>query len=187
MTPHELAGLAQTAKLDAMARQQLLVELYKLVRKHLAMMLGSAADCEDAVQESMLAIHRALPTFRGDANPKTWALTIATRIGVKVRRKAGRYVPTDDVGLDVAATFSNPADIAALQRGLATLAPKKRDAFVLMELFELSAKEAAQVLGTFANTAASRHRHACDELQTYFSSGKFDESAPLAVPKVGHG
>ncbi len=187
MTPQELAGLAQIAKLDATARQQLLVELYKLVRKHLAMMLGSAADCEDAVQESMIAIHRALPTFRGEANPKTWALTIATRVGSKIRRKAGRYVPTENVGIDIASPFSNPADLAALQRGLATLVPKKRDAFVLMEIFELSAKEAAQVLGTFANTAASRHRHARDELQTYFSSGKFDESGLVAATKVGHG
>lgn len=61
-----------------------------------------------------------------------------------------------------------------LRRTLATLSPKKRDAFVLMAIFELSAEEAGRALGTFANTAASRFRHARAELEARFT--KLDES-----------
>jgi DNA-directed RNA polymerase specialized sigma24 family protein len=63
--------------------------------------------------------------------------------------------------------------MVTLQRALADLTPAKRDAFVLMAIFELSAEEAGRALGTFANTAASRYRHAKAELEARFR--KFDE------------
>jgi DNA-directed RNA polymerase specialized sigma24 family protein len=75
-----------------------------------------------------------------------------------------------------------------LRRALAKLAPKKRDAFVLMAIFELTAAEAGRALGTFANTAASRFRHARAELAAIVSREKFDEPVPLAATKkVRHG
>ena len=74
------------------------------------------------------------------------------------------------------------AELAILQRALAVLSPKKRDAFVLMTIFELSAEEAGRVLGTFANTAASRCRHARVELQARFE--KFDEPAASGDTKA---
>jgi DNA-directed RNA polymerase specialized sigma24 family protein len=61
-----------------------------------------------------------------------------------------------------------------LQRALAALNPKKRSAFVLMEIFDLTAEEAGKALGVPANTAASQCRHARRELQAYLK--KFDES-----------
>jgi len=77
----ELAALARLAQAgDPAARQALLVELYGSVRKHLYLVFGAGALADDAVQETMLALHRSLSRFRGDtASPRTWALAIATR------------------------------------------------------------------------------------------------------------
>jgi RNA polymerase sigma-70 factor, ECF subfamily len=174
--------LAQRANAgDSAARHELLLGLYGAVRKHIMMLVGSGSIADDAVQASMLAVHRGLPGFRGDSHPRTWALAIATRITLRMRKKESRYVYIDESSeqADFSDATGSTAQIAWLQRGLATLSPAKRDAFVLMGLHEMSATEAGQALGTFANTAASRFRHARAELAMYFSQGKFDE-------KVGH-
>ena len=120
----------------------------------------------------MIALHRGLAGYRGDgASPRTWALAIATRIAHRLRRREARYQLVDDGTVDVGVFDLAPAaaaELAVLQRALAALSPKKRDAFVLMAIFELSAEEAGRALGTFANTAASRFRHARAELEARF-------------------
>ncbi|HLL23413.1 MAG TPA: RNA polymerase sigma factor [Kofleriaceae bacterium] len=153
---------------DRAARDELLRVLYEVVRKHLFYVLGGGGLTEDAVQETMIALYRGLGGFRGDANPRTWALTIATRTAMRVRRKEARYVATGEVDAEVFdVDTAAAAEMVMLQRALATLTDKKREAFVLMSIFELTADEAGHVLSTFANTAASRNRHACAELERY--------------------
>jgi RNA polymerase sigma-70 factor, ECF subfamily len=184
MTPGELTALARRAQAgDAAARRELFVELYGAVRKHIYLIIGSGALADDAVQDTMIALHRGLAGFRGDtASPRSWALAIATRTAYRLRRKEARYQLAPDGTVDVGVFDLAPqaaAELVALQRALASLSPRKRDAFVLMAIFELSAEEAGRVLGTFANTAASRYRHARAELQVRFE--KFDESPRLAA------
>lgn len=143
--------------------------LYPLVRKQLYFQLGAGLReiFEEAVQESMVKIFRGLPTFRGDARITTWSLAIAIREG---RRHARRWHSYTTVALEdwSAVGFSDPAPSASatlLAQSLAALKPKKREAFILMHLFELTAAEAGQVLGVSGNTAASRSRHAMLELR----------------------
>jgi len=181
MTAAELAALARGAQAgDSAARHALLVELYGAVRKHVYLAIGSGAIADDAVQETMIALHRGLAGFRGDtASPRTWALAIATRVANRLRRKEARYQLVEDGAVDVGVFDLAPeaaAELVTLQRALASLSPPKRDAFVLMAIFELTAEEAGRVLGTFANTAASRYRHARAELLARFK--KFDDPAP---------
>jgi RNA polymerase sigma-70 factor (ECF subfamily) len=181
MTAAELAALARGAQAgDSAAWHALLVELYGAVRKHVYLTIGSGAIADDAVQETMIALHRGLAGFRGDtASPRTWALAIATRVAYRLRRKEARYQLVQDGTVDVGVFDLAPeaaAELVTLQRALASLSPRKRDAFVLMAIFELTAEEAGGVLGTFANTAASRYRHARAELLVRFK--KFDGQAP---------
>src|SRR5262245_14781192 len=86
----DLSGLARRAQAgDDGARDALLRDLYTIVRKHVVFTVGGAV-AEDAVQEAMIAIHRGLPSFRGDANPRTWAITIALRTARRMRRREQR-------------------------------------------------------------------------------------------------
>jgi RNA polymerase sigma-70 factor, ECF subfamily len=165
----ELAELARRAQGgDGAARDELLRELYAVVRKQVFFTIGGGPLAEDAVQETMVALHRGLGSFRGDASPRTWAITIAMRTARRVRRRERRHVAVEEIDpavFDVDVTAA--AELVLLGRALAQLAPKKRDAFVLMSLLELTAEEAGRALGTFANTAASRDRHARSELGAY--------------------
>src|SRR5262245_20964824 len=96
VTADELAALAERTRAgDARARHALLVELYGAVRKHVYLMLGPGAMADDAVQETMIAIHRGLERFRGDASPRTWALSIATRTAWRTRKREARYRPIE--------------------------------------------------------------------------------------------
>jgi RNA polymerase sigma-70 factor (ECF subfamily) len=187
MTAGELAALARQAQSgDTAARHELLVELYCSVRKHVYLVLGSGALADDAVQETMIALHRGLAGFRGDAaSPRTWALAIATRVAYRLRARETRYELVEDGTADVAVFDVGPvagAELAMLQRALAELTDKKRDAFVLMAIFELSAEEAGRVLEIPANTAASQYRHARAELHARFK--RFDESGPSGATEA---
>lgn len=186
MTVGELAELARRAQSgDAGALDELLVELYCSVRKHIHLVLGSRALVEDAVQETMIALHLGLPRFRGDASPRTWALTVATRVAHKLRAWEARYDLDKDDMADTSVFDCGPAEaaeLALLQRALAKLTPKKRDAFVLMTIFELTAEEAGRVLEVPANTAASQNRHACAELKARFK--RMDAPTCLAVSRT---
>jgi RNA polymerase sigma-70 factor (ECF subfamily) len=183
----ELAALAKRAQSgDVVARHELLVELYRAVRKHVYLVIGAGPIADDAVQDTMIALDRGLAAFRGEASPRTWALAIATRTARRLRRRESRYElveagVADAIVFDLSPVAS--AELAILQRALATLAPKKRDAFVLMAIGELTAEEAAGALGTFAATAASRYRHARAELKDYFERRNFDEAEILPATR----
>jgi RNA polymerase sigma-70 factor (ECF subfamily) len=178
MTAIDLVQLARQAQSgDAAARDELLSQLYAVVRRHIYFSIGSGPLAEDAVQETMVALYRGLPAFRGEANPRTWALTIATRTAYKLRRREARHVVVDDLDAEVFdVDQAAAAEMVMLRRALARLSDKKRDAFILMSLLELTAQEAGKALGTFANTAASRDRHARAELEALL----VDESERVA-------
>lgn len=155
---------------DPVALGELLRCLYGYVRKHVAFVIGAGPLADDAVQEAMIAIHKGLAGFRGDANPRTWALTIAARTAYRVRRRERGRGEVDETEAAIFDTDqAGAAELVLLRRALAQLPPKKRDAFVLMAIFELTAEEAGRALGTFANTAASRFRHARAELEAHLS------------------
>src|SRR3954467_8328941 len=66
-------------------------------------LLGSQADADEAVQETLLRAHRAMPTYRGDGSVKAWLCGIARHVCAHVleTRRKGRemleLVPTDEV------------------------------------------------------------------------------------------
>jgi RNA polymerase sigma-70 factor (ECF subfamily) len=181
MDPAELHALARRAQAgDQAAVTALLRDLYQVIRKQIHFQLGAGALADDAAQETMIALHRGLPRFRGDASPRTWATTIAARTARRVRRREARQ-PIGEVDVEIAVfdtDLAGAAELVLLRKALALLAPKKRDAFVLMGILELTAEEAGHALGTFANTAASRFRHARAELEAHLAR----QDAPAAAP-----
>ena len=67
MTAEELTALAKRAQAgDDAARDELLVALYRDVRKHVYFTVGPGAMADDVVQEAMIAADRGLGEFRGD-------------------------------------------------------------------------------------------------------------------------
>lgn len=187
MVEPEFVARAQQG--DRAAAQRVLSGLYPSVRKHIDFLTGFGSDAEDLAQEALLEIWRALPSYRGDASLKTWALKIAGRRAQRLRwrlfrKERGRV----DLELAYDVPEDHRAELVHLARVLERLDPKKREAFVLMEVQELTAEEAAEVVGVPANTVASRCRHAKAELRELLRPEKSTDAltkAPTPEPQEG--
>ena len=75
-------------------------------------MLGSAADAEDALQETLLRAWRALPRFEGRSSVRSWLYKIATNACLRaIERRPRRVLPVDYA--PAADPHDNPAEPVA--------------------------------------------------------------------------
>jgi RNA polymerase sigma-70 factor (ECF subfamily) len=129
--------------------------------------LAGRSTADDLAQETFLRATRALPAFREHASRRTWILAIARRVCMDELR--GRY-RRDRRDRQLAETFpagrerADHADDVAARDLLLHLAPDRRAAFVLTQLFQLSYEEAAEVCGCPVGTIRSRVARARDDL-----------------------
>ncbi|WP_433781305.1 sigma-70 family RNA polymerase sigma factor [Actinomycetospora sp. CA-101289] len=131
-------------------------------------LLGSAADAEDAVQDSWLRLRRVDPT--GIDNLGGWLTTVTSRICLdRLRARHARPEALDEPDLDQAGP-DDPAGDAVLADSvgravavvLDSLAPAERVAFVLHDVFAVPFDEIAPVLGRSTEATrklAGRARH----------------------------
>jgi RNA polymerase sigma-70 factor, ECF subfamily len=90
----ELLEAAQRGDDDAFAR---LADSYRGdLHAHCYRMLGSTADAEDALQETLLRAWRALPRFEGRSSVRSWLYKIATNACLRaIERRPRRVLPVD--------------------------------------------------------------------------------------------
>lgn len=89
---------------EGLERDRAIAELSRLLVRGLAKSLsyryGGGVAVEDVVQDAMLRILASLDQFAGRSRFTTWAMTIATRIGIsELRRKHYRDVPLESAPL----------------------------------------------------------------------------------------
>lgn len=118
-----------------------------------------AEDAEEVVQDALLRAHRALGSFdptRGALH--AWLIGITANRARQVRRGLARYSRLlTRMTRDSFVAVSTPAsplrgDLDLARRRLATLPPREREAFVLVEIEELSSTEAARAMGIADST-----------------------------------
>src|SRR5215813_8664815 len=90
----ELLLAAQNGDGDAFGR---LVDPHQReLKAHCYRMLGSYADAEDALQETLLRAWRGLPRFEGRSSLRSWLYRIATNACLRaIERRPKRVLPID--------------------------------------------------------------------------------------------
>jgi RNA polymerase sigma-70 factor, ECF subfamily len=137
------------------------------VRTQLTRLIGPVADRDDLVQQVFLGLHRALPTYRGEASLATYLHRVTVNaaydhLRARKRRKDDETDAIDDDelagsgpndGRDHAEARSRLSRMFALLRHLD---PDKRIAFVLVAVEGLSLAEAAALVGASPDAVKQR-------------------------------
>lgn len=152
---------------DRYALDQLLRRHYDRIHAVTTRIAGATKDADDACQEALIKIVRALPTFDGRSAFGTWAYRIATNAAIdEVRRRRRRpslHVVDDDSGsIDEPADplahrrLDGIADRLAIDSALAELPDEFREAVVLRDVGDLDYAEIAEILDVAVGTVKSR-------------------------------
>jgi RNA polymerase sigma-70 factor (ECF subfamily) len=148
------------------------LELDRLYEEHFAFVWRSLLrlgvreeNADDAVQDVFLVVHRRVGEFEGRANIKTWLFSVAARVAHGYKRRQRRQFWQEPVPLSLADARSCPELRTESARAaefldafLDGLEDGKRAVFVMMELEQMTAPEAAEALGIKVNTVYSRLR-----------------------------
>jgi len=178
---------AGTSHLDALAQRalegepgavaELLRGVLPAVRSACTALLGAShPDLEDAVQNALIAVHRALPSYRFECSILHYAVRITFRTTHGFRRRlrllSDRFRLLKDER-DVAEFKAPiPTDTAllaerseALRRLMAKLPPVQAEALLLHVALEYPLAEVAAISGVGVNTVKTRLRLGKDALR----------------------
>jgi len=141
-------------------RSQWLEDLRPVVFAIAYRMLGSVAEAEDVVQETLLRVHRVLAGGEEVESLRAYAATIATRLAIDVLRSArvrretyvGDWLP-EPIVTDAADDPARAAEMAdslslAFLVLLEALSPEQRAALLLRDVFDYGYAEIAEIVGT---------------------------------------
>jgi RNA polymerase sigma-70 factor, ECF subfamily len=146
---------------------------HNAVRAFARRFLGDDAAAEDLVHDVFVRLPQAIQGFRGGSSLKTFLTSIAINharhhLRDATRRRAAmeRFSrEPEPCAPSAEQQMSRAALAAALNRALDTLPIAQRSAFVLCEVEEMSAREAADVMGVPEATARTRLFHAKQKLR----------------------
>jgi RNA polymerase sigma-70 factor (ECF subfamily) len=175
---------------DEAAFERLVGPHRRALEVHCYRILGSVADAEDALQETLTTAWRGLGGFEGRASMRTWLYRIATTRCLNMLRAASRRPPADFPVLDVEPpeptrlgeiVWLDPypdvllADAAAgpetryetreaislaFITALQLLPPLQRSVLILRDVVDFSTREVAELLATSEDSVASALKRA---------------------------
>jgi len=169
---------AEASRGNVEAQRTLFVTLGpSLLRAIRGVLGGTHPEVEDTLQESMVAVHTALPGFRGECTITHFACRVAVQTALNARRRASyraRHTPNmpPERLSELASEERSPADAqaaaarrAALRRLLDELPALQAEVLVLHVVLGYSVDETASATHTPRNTVRSRLRAALSALR----------------------
>lgn len=147
---------------------QALTEFIRLTSRYVWTVCARLVDREsadDLVQDTYVRAVRTLATYRGDADPTTWLVTIARRACADeiARRQRARHIDAQVRAQRVPESVE-PAVSVEIADAIARLPSARREAFLLTVVAGFSYTEAAAVCACPVGTIRSRVARAREEL-----------------------
>ncbi|QXC60594.1 sigma-70 family RNA polymerase sigma factor [Aquihabitans sp. G128] len=127
------------------------------VWRYCASIIGPAR-ADDATQETLIRVVKALPRFRGESSARTWLLSITRFVCIDDIRARGRQkrifdkLSAQPFELESVSEHHPPE----LLEVLGLLRTDQREAFVLTQIMALPYQEAADLVGCPIGTIRSR-------------------------------
>jgi RNA polymerase sigma-70 factor (ECF subfamily) len=150
---------------DRRAIERVLQQVFPRVLRTCRGILGRTAEAEDAAQESLIEIARALPRFRGEGSVSGYATRITIRTAMRMRKQARPPAVSMDEAREPVAPEHGPDDAVVGQRRrqvlralLDTLPSEQAETVVLRFLLGHGLEEVATITETPRNTVRSRLR-----------------------------
>jgi RNA polymerase sigma-70 factor (ECF subfamily) len=141
----------------------------ELVRRHaprlhaVASRIVGREEAHDVVQDAFVSAHRALASFRDQAQFTTWMHRITLNCCYARLRKNPQGANDLEMPREVSDARPSPVEVAerhdlrvALERALTQIKPEFRETFALVEFGDLDYAEVADVLGVEVGTVKSR-------------------------------
>jgi RNA polymerase sigma-70 factor (ECF subfamily) len=146
-------------------------------------LLRNEAEAEDAAQETAIKVYRNLKNFRGDAQFRTWVLSIARNEGLgRLRKAASRREDSLDAEIDEQTGDYTPAILtswrevphealerkelgALLRQAVEGLPEIYRNVVLLRDIEEMNVRETAAALGVTEGAVKVRLHRARAMLQ----------------------
>jgi RNA polymerase sigma factor (sigma-70 family) len=171
------AWLPAAAAGDDAAVHAVLAGVAPAVAAVVRLMFGSrTAEAQDAVQESLVAIHAAIGRFRGECPFVAYARRIAARTAVVARRRRS-CESLDQVSAELLVAAPSHDEgimrerrLRALRALLDELPPGQADSLAMRVVLGCSLPEVAQATGVPVNTVRSRIRLAREHIKARIES-----------------
>ncbi len=176
-------------EIDAVTRAQqgeaagweVIVETHQAAVFRLAyLLLGDAADAEDAAQETFVRAYHALARFEAGRPLRPWLLRIAANLARNRRRALGRYLGALQRAFAAEPEHARPplveqlsaqqAEAQALWQAVRRLAPADQQVLYLRFFLELPEAEMAAALGVAPGTVKSRLHRSLKRLRAVIES-----------------
>lgn len=171
-SPEELLEAAQRG--DVAALNSIVCAHRHGVYRYGLRVCRTTEDAEDALQEALWSATRAIQSFRGSASSiLSWLFTIIRRECLRlIDRRRDAMVELDTIEARLIAEGMTPEDAVLssqvssfIARALSELDESYREVIVLRDIRELSAPEAAELLGLSVEALKSRLHRARAELR----------------------
>lgn len=153
-------------------------------------MTGNREDAMDCTQETMLRAFRAYPSFRREANEKTWFYRIAYNTCVDHLRKRPSDISLDalrEQGFDPSSNgLCEPGEHLEKEeirrdilRSLALLPQDQRAAVILRDFQQMSYSEIARILDISEGTVKSRIARAREKIKNFLISAEQNDDTSV--------